>query len=102
MLMKKCRTIITDSGGIQEEATAPPIRKPVLVARLFTERPEAVDAGFAKVVGVARKSILASINRTLRKQAILPEISPFGEGNAGKRIVNILASLLTPKPKIRE
>ena len=48
VLMKNCKLIITDSGGIQEEATAPAIRKPVLVMRLSTERPEAVEAGFAK------------------------------------------------------
>jgi UDP-N-acetylglucosamine 2-epimerase (non-hydrolysing) len=48
--MKKSELIITDSGGIQEEATAPSIRKTVLVIRLSTERPETVEAGFAKVV----------------------------------------------------
>jgi UDP-N-acetylglucosamine 2-epimerase (non-hydrolysing) len=55
VLMSKCEMIITDSGGIQEEATAPCIRKPVLVMRLSTERPEAVAAGFAEVVGVKNK-----------------------------------------------
>jgi len=90
LVMKECRMIITDSGGIQEEATAPPLRKPVLVARLSTERPEAVDAGFAKVVGVNKELLLKSINRTLKKEVSLPAVSPFGDGNAGKCIVDIV------------
>ena len=90
LLMKECKMIITDSGGIQEEATTPSLRKPVLVTRLSTERPEAVDAGFAKVVGVDKKLILASINQTLEKEVSLPKISPFGHGDAGKRIVDII------------
>lgn len=57
MLMKKCKVIITDSGGLQEEATAPSIRKPVVVIRESTDRPEAVRAGFAIVVGTRRKYI---------------------------------------------
>ncbi len=61
LLMKHCEMVITDSGGLQEEATAPLIRKPVLVLRLSTERPEAVDAGFAKVVGVEKHGIVATI-----------------------------------------
>lgn len=48
--------ILTDSGGIQEEATAPPLRKTVLVLRLSTERPEAVEAGFAKVVYTKKRT----------------------------------------------
>jgi UDP-N-acetylglucosamine 2-epimerase (non-hydrolysing) len=53
--MKKREIILTDSGGIQEEATAPQIRKPFLVLRTSTERPEAVEAGFAKIVGTKSK-----------------------------------------------
>lgn len=90
ILMKECRMIITDSGGIQEEATAPSLRKPVLVVRLSTERPEAVDAGFAKIVGVNKESILASMNQTLKREIDLPKISPFGDGNAAKRIVDVI------------
>ena len=51
-LMRNCKILMTDSGGLQEEATHPRIRKPVLVLRNSTERPEAVKHGFAKVVGV--------------------------------------------------
>lgn len=58
VLMKNARLIITDSGGIVEEATAPQIRKPVLIARLSTERPEAIEHGFAKLAGVIKSSLL--------------------------------------------
>jgi len=94
VLMKKCEMILTDSGGIQEEATAPPLRKPVLVIRLSTERPEAVEAGFAKVVGVRKNNILYAIEETLNDRKELPEKSPYGKGDAGARITKILASEL--------
>jgi len=90
ILMKNCEMILTDSGGLQEETTAPPIRKPVLVIRLSTERPEAVEAGFAKVVGVQKKNILAKMKSTLNKRGELPRFSPYGDGSAGKRIVEIV------------
>jgi UDP-N-acetylglucosamine 2-epimerase (non-hydrolysing) len=92
VLMEKCELIITDSGGIQEEATAPPIRKRVLIMRLSTERPEAVDAGFAKVVGVKKESILRAIRETLNDGSDLPKKSPYGNGDAGVKIDKILAS----------
>ena len=82
--------IITDSGGLQEEATAPPIRKPVLVIRLSTERPEAVEAGFAEVVGVEKHSILTAMQRTLRGKGRLPNVSPYGNGTAAKKIVEVI------------
>jgi UDP-N-acetylglucosamine 2-epimerase (non-hydrolysing) len=91
VLMKNSTMILTDSGGVQEEATAPPIRKPVLVIRLSTERPEAVEAGFAKVVGVEKKSILVAMEQTLKEKGKLPQSSPYGDGTAAKRIVEILA-----------
>jgi len=87
LLMKECRMIITDSGGIQEEATAPSLRKPVLVARLSTERPEAVDAGFAKVVGVEKEGILENMKQVSTGEFSFSRFSPYGDGNAGKRIV---------------
>ncbi len=90
VLMKKSELIITDSGGIQEEATAPCIRKPVLVIRRSTERPEAVEAGFAKVVGTERQEILAAVETALTRQKELPYTSPFGDGNAAERIVEII------------
>jgi len=90
VLMKKCEMIVTDSGGIQEEATAPPIRKPVLVIRLSTERPEAVEAGFATVVGVEKKQILNAMIKTLKQRRELPEKSPYGDGKAAEKIVQII------------
>jgi UDP-N-acetylglucosamine 2-epimerase (non-hydrolysing) len=90
VLMKNCEMIITDSGGIQEEATAPPIRKPVLVIRLSTERPEAVEAGFAKVTGVKKQIILKAMEQALNVRKKLPKESPYGDGNAAKKIVKIL------------
>jgi len=90
VLMKRCEMLLTDSGGIQEEATAPPIRKPVLVIRLSTERQEAVEAGFAKVVGVEKEGILTAMENALKMRGKLPETSPYGDGKAAKKIVEIL------------
>jgi len=90
VLMKNCEIIITDSGGIQEEATAPAIRKPVLVIRLSTERPEAVEAGFAKVIGVKKANIVAMIEKTMNERIELPDQSPYGDGTAAKKIVKVL------------
>jgi len=90
MLMKNCEIKVTDSGGLQEEATAPSIRKPVLVIRLTTERPEAVEAGFVKVVGVEKHNILVAMELALRKKNKLPKASPYGNGTAAKEIVKIV------------
>jgi UDP-N-acetylglucosamine 2-epimerase (non-hydrolysing) len=90
VLMRKSELIITDSGGIQEEATAPCIRKPVLVIRLSTERPEAVEAGFANVVGTKKCEILAAIGTALAKRKELPNKSPFGDGNAAEKIIEAI------------
>lgn len=90
ILMKQSEMIVTDSGGIQEEATAPCIRKPVLVIRLSTERPEAVGAGFVEVVGVEKQKILKAMEATLKHRKMLPEKSPYGDGNAAERIVRII------------
>ena len=91
--MKNCEIILTDSGGIQEEATAPCIRKPVLVLRFSTERPEAVETGFVKVVGVSKNNILKAIKNLLENPSNLPIISPFGDGRASEKIVNIIESI---------
>lgn len=90
VLMKKCEMIVTDSGGIQEEATAPCIRKSVLVIRLSTERPEAVQAGFAEVVGVEKQKILEGMRKTLKHPKQLPTVSPYGDGKAAEKIVGII------------
>jgi UDP-N-acetylglucosamine 2-epimerase (non-hydrolysing) len=90
LLMKRCELIVTDSGGIQEEATAPLIRKRVLVIRLSTERPEAVEAGFAKVVGTGKHQILTAIKTAIENKKQLPEKSPFGDGNAAEKTTQII------------
>jgi UDP-N-acetylglucosamine 2-epimerase (non-hydrolysing) len=90
VLMTNCTFIVTDSGGIQEEATAPAIRKPVLVARLSTERPEAVKAGFAQVVGTEKRRMLEAMEKTLEDPKKLPGKSPYGEGSAAEKLVEIL------------
>jgi len=90
VLMRRCEMIVTDSGGIQEEATAPCMRKPVLVTRLSTERPEAVEAGFAEVVGVEKQKILSTMERVLEQPRELPEKSPYGDGKAAEKIARII------------
>jgi UDP-N-acetylglucosamine 2-epimerase (non-hydrolysing) len=90
ILMKNCQLLITDSGGIQEEATAPSIRKPVLVIRLSTERQEAVEAGFARVVGTDKKRILAELKKVVAEEESLPFTSPFGDGTAAQKTVKII------------
>jgi UDP-N-acetylglucosamine 2-epimerase (non-hydrolysing) len=90
VLMSKCEIIVTDSGGIQEEATAPCIRKTVLVTRLSTERPEAVKSGFAEVVGVDKRGILAAMTRALDHRKELPKKSPYGDGDAAQHIAGII------------
>jgi len=90
VLMSKCEMIVTDSGGIQEEATAPCIRKPVLIIRFSTERPEAVKAGFAEVVGVEKHKILRAMERMLNQPKRLPEKSPYGDGKAAEKIAEVI------------
>jgi UDP-N-acetylglucosamine 2-epimerase (non-hydrolysing) len=93
VLMKNCEMILTDSGGIQEEATAPCIRKPVLVIRLSTERPEAVKSGFAEVVGTEKQRIIDAMKRILKHPKELPRKSPYGDGNAAEKIAKIIKDL---------
>jgi len=90
VLMKNAKFILTDSGGIQEEATAPPIRKKALVIRLSTERPEAVKTGFAKVVGIEKRKMLEAMEETLTDKETLPKVSPYGNGKAAEKIAEIL------------
>ena len=91
-LMEQAYLIITDSGGVQEEA--PSLGKPVLVMRDTTERPEAVEAGTARLVGTATKSIVdhASVLLTDSRtyQAMARLANPYGDGQAAGRIVSML------------
>jgi UDP-N-acetylglucosamine 2-epimerase (non-hydrolysing) len=91
-LMARSALIITDSGGIQEEA--PALGKPVLVMRNITERPEAVDAGTARLVGTDTQTIVAETEKLLRDeaayQAMANAVSPFGDGHAAEHIADVL------------
>lgn len=92
-LMDKSYILLTDSGGIQEEA--PSLGKPVLVMRDTTERPEAVSAGTVKLVGSDNKKIVNEINRllddTTEYQRMCRAHNPYGDGKASKRILEILS-----------
>jgi len=93
-LLKCSYLIITDSGGIQEEA--PSLGKPVLVLRNVTERPEAVKAGTVKVVGTQPRMIISEVENLLRNKneydKMARAINPYGDGKASKRIVDIVSS----------
>lgn len=95
-LMKKSTIVLTDSGGIQEEA--PGLGKPVLVMRDTTERPEALDAGTVKLVGTNRELIVKEVSNLLENPAnyekMAKAVNPYGDGKTSKRIVEILADLL--------
>jgi UDP-N-acetylglucosamine 2-epimerase (non-hydrolysing) len=79
---------LTDSGGIQEECTAPNIHRKCFVLRTSTERQEAVDAGFAELVGVKPKKVLAAVKEWWEGGAKVPKRkSPFGDGKAAERSV---------------
>lgn len=93
-LLKKAAIVLTDSGGIQEEA--PALGKPVLVMREVTERPEAVEAGTARLVGTTYDGIVTETQRLLDDagayRAMSSAVNPYGDGHAAERIVNHLAS----------
>ncbi|TFG98843.1 UDP-N-acetylglucosamine 2-epimerase (non-hydrolyzing) [Candidatus Thorarchaeota archaeon] len=90
-LMKKCSYILTDSGGIQEEATAPSINKRVFVLRTSTERPESVDSGHATVVGVSPDTFPEMITSAIEKGLEEQRKCPYGDGNASKKIMDAIA-----------
>jgi UDP-N-acetylglucosamine 2-epimerase (non-hydrolysing) len=90
VLMKKCAFVITDSGGIQEEITAPNIGKRAFVVRLSTDRQEAVEAGYAEVVGVDHAHVLGRIRDFIEEPTEPKGESPYGTGNAAQRIADIL------------
>jgi UDP-N-acetylglucosamine 2-epimerase (non-hydrolysing) len=96
-LMKRATFILTDSGGIQEEA--PSLKAPVLVMRDTTERQEAVEAGAARLVGAERDAIVRESSLLLSceaaRRAMVVEKNPFGDGHAAEKIVAVLRSRLT-------
>jgi UDP-N-acetylglucosamine 2-epimerase (non-hydrolysing) len=88
-LMKKSHIILTDSGGVQEEA--PSLGKPVLVMREKTERPEAISAGTVKLVGMDEEVIVAETSSLLNNrkayESMAQAVNPYGDGHAAERIV---------------
>lgn len=89
-----CYLLLTDSGGLQEEA--PSLGKPVLVLRETTERPEAIAAGTAKLIGTDPDRILSTTTELLCNQSeyqtMATAVNPFGDGHAAERIIQIVAS----------
>lgn len=97
-MQKRAYLILTDSGGVQEEA--PALGKPVLVMRSETERPEAVDEGVVRLVGTDQACIVAEVSRLLDDPGAYREmargVSPYGDGRASQRIVAVLRDALYP------
>jgi UDP-N-acetylglucosamine 2-epimerase len=93
-LMRRAHLIVTDSGGIQEEA--PSLGKPVLVTRDTTERPEAVTAGAARLVGASFEGLLSAARELLDDEAVYARMArvenPFGDGHASERILGAMKS----------
>ncbi|MBM4001100.1 MAG: UDP-N-acetylglucosamine 2-epimerase (non-hydrolyzing) [Planctomycetes bacterium] len=91
-LMDRATLILTDSGGVQEEA--PSLRKPVLVMRENTERPEAVDAGAVRLVGTSESSIVRAVQDLLTDDRLyascLLDRNPYGDGHAAERIAGLI------------
>lgn len=98
--MQCAKLILTDSGGIQEEA--PALAKPVLVLRTVTERPEAVELGVAKIVGAIRPTIVSEASRLLLDADHYARMarggSPYGDGHAAERIREIVLRYLREQP----
>jgi UDP-N-acetylglucosamine 2-epimerase (non-hydrolysing) len=93
-LLNRCSIVVTDSGGLQEEA--PSFGKPVLVTRDTTERPEAVDAGTVKLIGTDTDALISQVNHLLDDNAAYTAMSmahnPYGDGQTAQRIADILAN----------
>ncbi len=91
-VMKRCKLVLTDSGGIQEEA--PALGKPVLVLRETTERPEGIEAGTGILVGLDTENIVKNTNELLNNNhqynKMAKAVNPYGEGNSAEQIVDIL------------
>jgi len=95
--MRHASLILTDSGGIQEEA--PSLGTPVVVLREVTERPEAVAAGVATLAGTDPERILVAAGRALEERSEALGPNPFGDGHAGRRIADVVVAELTGRPR---
>jgi len=100
--MQRCYLLLTDSGGLQEEA--PSLGKPVLVLRETTERPEAVEAGTARLVGTNPETVVAIASDLLGNpahyQAMANAVNPFGDGRASERIEQLVETYLGDRPPV--
>jgi UDP-N-acetylglucosamine 2-epimerase (non-hydrolysing) len=95
-LMKRAALILSDSGGVQEES--PTVRTPVLVMREITERPEAVESGWAQLVGISTEEIVSRASACLSGEKSAPSAdapNPFGDGHAAEKILRALTSTAT-------
>lgn len=95
-LLRDCRFVLSDSGGIQEEA--PSLGKRVLIPRAVTERPEAVELGLNRIVGRERQAVARALSSAWSEPAYggaLPAPNPYGDGHAASRIVTVLADSLS-------
>jgi UDP-N-acetylglucosamine 2-epimerase len=103
-LMRRAHLILTDSGGIQEEA--PSLGVPVLVLRKTTERPEAAEAGLARIIGTDCGVIVRHVNQLLEDEHAYHEmttkINPYGDGQASERIVEVLRNWRCGRPLLAE
>jgi UDP-N-acetylglucosamine 2-epimerase (non-hydrolysing) len=97
-LLSLSTVVLTDSGGLQEEA--PSLGKPVLVMRDNTERPEAVEAGTARLIGTAEERIVGEVNRLLTNErayaAMAQAVNPYGDGHSAGRVLDATARMLAP------
>ena len=95
-MLNKAYLILTDSGGIQEEA--PALGKPVLVIREETERPEAVEAGTVKIIGVGKENLKKEVNILLNDfneyQKMANSVNPYGDGTSSEKIVDFMLDYL--------
>lgn len=102
-VMRRCYLVLSDSGGIQEEV--PSFRKPILVLRDTTERPEVINAGFGRLVGTGADAILEWTYRLLDDDLLRARMiagnNPFGDGNAAQRIANVVYERLTRDGGVR-
>jgi len=103
-LLRRCFLVLTDSGGIQEEA--PTFGKPVLVLRKLTERPEASQFGMAKIIGMSREGIVNETSHLLNDAEAYQDMSegenPYGDGHSSERIVEAVARWYAKKTPLLE
>lgn len=99
--MASAYLIITDSGGIQEEG--PSLRKPILVFRKVTERPEGLATGGVKLIGLERENVVREVSRLLEDsstyQSMIADHNPYGDGHAAQRIVEAILHYFNFAPR---